>query len=143
MFTNTDIILYFKCLDQTEELSAMDINFIEMEQSLRKQLKEDQKQTMNTIQSLCKLHHWAYQSRPETQLVHFLVIFLGLTQIYIRVSNLIPPIFDLLKLTCLVTLFDHKLQVFKNSPNWTIFGIFDELLSTQNVNVARFARNVE
>ena len=25
----------------------------------------------------------------------------------------------------------------------TIFGIFDELLSTQNVNVARFARNVE
>ena len=26
---------------------------------------------------------------------------------------------------------------------WTIFGIFNELLSTQNVNVARFARNVE
>ena len=25
----------------------------------------------------------------------------------------------------------------------TIFGIFDELLSTQNVNAARFARNVE
>ena len=35
------------------------------------------------------------------------------------------PIFVLLKLTCLVTLFDRKLQVFKNSPNWTIFGIFD------------------
>ena len=33
----------------------MDVNFIEMEQSLRKQLKEDQKQTMNTIQSLCEL----------------------------------------------------------------------------------------
>ena len=32
----------------------MDVNFIEMEQSLRKQLKEDQKQTMNTIQSLCE-----------------------------------------------------------------------------------------
>ena len=29
-----------------------------------------------------------------------------------------------LKLTCLVTLFDRKLQVFKNSPKWTIFGIF-------------------
>ena len=29
-----------------------------------------------------------------------------------------PPIFDLFKLTCLVTLFDA------NSPNWTIFGIF-------------------
>ena len=32
-----------------------------------------------------------------------------------------PPIFVLLKLTCLVTLFDRKLQVFKNSPKWTIF----------------------
>ena len=48
-----------------------------------------------------------------------------------------------LKLTCLVTLFDRKLQVFKNSPKWTIFGIFNQLLSTQNVNLARFARNVE
>ena len=54
-----------------------------------------------------------------------------------------PPVFVLLKLTCLVTLFDRKLQVFKNSPNWTIFGIFNKLLSTQNVNVARFARNVQ
>ena len=35
-----------------------------------------------------------------------------------------PPIFVLLKLTCLVTLFDRKLQVFKNSPKCTIFGIF-------------------
>ena len=42
-------------------------------------------------------------------------------------------------MTCLVTLFDLKIQVFLN----TIFGIFNELLSTQNVNVARFARNVE
>ena len=47
------------------------------------------------------------------------------------------------KLTCLVTLFDRKLQVFKNSPKWTILGIFNQLLSTQNVNVARFARNVK
>ena len=37
-------------------------------------------------------------------------------------------------------LFDRKLQVFKK---WTIFGIFNELLSTQNVNAARLARNVE
>ena len=36
------------------------------------------------------------------------------------------PIFELLKVTCLATLFDHKL--FKNSLKW------------QNVNVARFAR---
>ena len=34
-------------------------------------------------------------------------------------------IFHQLKLTCLVTLFDRKLQVFKNSPKWTIFGIFN------------------
>ena len=46
-------------------------------------------------------------------------------------------------MTCLVTLFDRKLQVFKNLPKLTIFGIFSELLSTQNVNIARFARNVE
>ena len=45
------------------------------------------------------------------------------------------------KMTCQLTLFDSKLQVFK--PEWTIFGIFNQLLSTQNVNVARFARNVE
>ena len=42
---------------------------------------------------------------------------------------------------CLVTLFDCKLQVFKNSSEWTIIGIFNELLFTQNV--ARFARNIE
>ena len=54
-----------------------------------------------------------------------------------------PPFFVLLKLTCLVTLFDRKLQVFKNSPKLTICGTFNKLLSTQNVNVARFARNVE
>ena len=54
-----------------------------------------------------------------------------------------PPIFVLLKVSCLVTLFDHKLVVLKNSPNSTIFGIFNELLSTQKVNGARFARSVE
>ena len=54
-----------------------------------------------------------------------------------------PSIFVLLKLTCLVTLFDRKLQFFKNSPKLTYFGIFNELLSTQNVNVAHFARKVE
>ena len=46
-------------------------------------------------------------------------------------------------MTCLVTLFDRKLQVFKNSAKLTILGGFDELLSTQNVNVGRYARNVE
>ena len=52
-------------------------------------------------------------------------------------------IFVLIKVTNLVTLFDRKIQVFKNSPKLTIFVIFNELLSTQNVSVARFARNVE
>ena len=51
--------------------------------------------------------------------------------------------FVLLELTCLVTLFNQKFQVFKKSPSSPIFGIFNELLSTQNANVARFARNVE
>ena len=46
------------------------------------------------------------------------------------------PIFVLLKLTCLVTLFDLKLQIFKNSPERTTFGIFNEFLYFQNVNVA-------
>ena len=32
---------------------------------------------------------------------------------------------------------------FQKSPKLTIFGIFNELLSTQNVNVARFARNIK
>ena len=54
-----------------------------------------------------------------------------------------PPTFVLLKVTCLVTLFDLNIQIFKNSPILAMFGIFNELLSTQNVNVARFARSVE
>ena len=40
----------------------------------------------------------------------------------------------LIKVTCLVTLFDRKLQPFKNSPKWTIFDFFRQLLSTQNVS---------
>ena len=43
------------------------------------------------------------------------------------------PIFVLFKVTCLVTLYDRKLQVFKNSSKWTILGIFNEFLPTQNV----------
>ena len=34
------------------------------------------------------------------------------------------PIFVLLNVTCLVTLFDHNLQVFTNSPKLTIFDLF-------------------
>ena len=53
------------------------------------------------------------------------------------------PIFCPIKETYLVTLYDCKLQSFKNSPKLTFFGIFHKLLSSQNVNVARFAHNVE
>ena len=41
------------------------------------------------------------------------------------------------------TTFWLQASDFKNSPTLTIFGIFNELLSTQNVNVACFARNDE
>ena len=51
-----------------------------------------------------------------------------------------PPIFVLLKVTCLAIVFDRKLQIFKNSPKWTIIGIFNQLSSIQNVSIAR---NVE
>ena len=44
---------------------------------------------------------------------------------------------------CLKITQNVAFQVFKNSKKWTIFGIFNQLLSTKNVNVARFARNVE
>ena len=40
-------------------------------------------------------------------------------------------------ITSLVTLFGCKLQGFKNSPKWTVFGILSELLSTQNGIVVR------
>ena len=36
-----------------------------------------------------------------------------------------------------------QLQIFKNLPKLAIFGIFSKLLSTQNVNIARFARIVK
>ena len=39
--------------------------------------------------------------------------------------------FVVLKVTCLVPLLDHYLQVLKNSQVWTIFGIFNDFLSTQ------------
>ena len=46
-----------------------------------------------------------------------------------------PPIFVISKVTCLITLFDHV-----NGP---FLAFLINFLSTENVNVARFARNVE
>ena len=40
-----------------------------------------------------------------------------------------PLIFVPLKMTCLVTVIDCNIQVFKNLLKWTIFGIFSELWS--------------
>ena len=54
-----------------------------------------------------------------------------------------PLIFVLLRMTCLLTLFDRKLQIFRIFNKSTFLGIFNDLLSTQNANVIRFARKVE
>ena len=40
------------------------------------------------------------------------------------------PIFVLLKLTCLVALFDSKLQVFKNSPKRTSLALLSKTFSS-------------
>ena len=37
----------------------------------------------------------------------------------------------------------QKSRIIKKPPKSTIFGIFNELLFIQNVNVARFARKIE
>ena len=49
-------------------------------------------------------------------------------------------IFVQFKLACLVPLFDGKLQIFEKIAKLTIFDIFNELLSTLNVNVACWMR---
>ena len=45
-------------------------------------------------------------------------------------------------LSFLIAQFDRKVQVFKLSK-FDRFWHFEELLSTQNVNIARFVRNVK
>ena len=55
-----------------------------------------------------------------------------------------PTIFVLLKVTYLVTLFDRKFQLVKNSPKLDHFWAFStNFCLVKNVYVARFARNVE
>ena len=48
-----------------------------------------------------------------------------------------------LKFKCLVTLFDRKHHASKTCQNGSFLAFFHGILSTQNVNVARFARKVE
>ena len=52
-----------------------------------------------------------------------------------------PLIFVLLKLTCLVTLFDSKVQLFKNFKNEPFLAFLMNFCPL--VNVARFARDIE
>ena len=54
-----------------------------------------------------------------------------------------PPIFELLKLTCLVTLLDRKLQFLKYRQNWPFLTFLMNFFPTANLNVARSARNIE
>ena len=61
----------------------------------------------------------------------------------LKMSHWNFSIFVVEKLTYLVTLFYRQIRVFPDSPKLTILGSFNELLSTPNVNVARFARHVE
>ena len=55
---------------------------------------------------------------PFLRPLHSVTLFENDSNCRIRIFEFwhFPPIFVLLKLTCLVTLFDRKLQVFKNSP---------------------------
>ena len=62
---------------------------------------------------------------PTNYVTHALPVSLKISQYVAFEFWHFPPIFVLLKMTCLVTLSDRKLQVFKNSPKWTIFGIFN------------------
>ena len=103
----------------------------------------DKEEEKNSHSIFCKLFFKVFFVRHHSVCNLTIIFGLKITQNVTFEFWHFPPIFDLLKLNCLVTLFDRKLQVFKNSPKWTISGIFIELLSTQNVNVARFARNVE
>ena len=86
-------------------------------------------------------YHYDESSWSHFQLQSVNTLFENYLKCHICISY--GNFFLFLKLPCLVTLHYPKLQVFKNSPKWTIFGIFNELLSSQKVNESRFARNVE
>ena len=79
--------------------------------------------------NLCSFHSlWQYsdpiqQSYPRSDLQgkkNVLTHCLKISQFFFFWH--FSPIFVLFKLTCLVTLFDRKLQIFENSPKWTIFA---------------------
>ena len=81
-----------------------------------------------------EVFHFALEQHPQHCSSHCLKITQNVSFSIFQFWHF-STIFVLFKLTCLVTLFDLKLQFFKNSPI--------PFLYTQNVNIARFARNVE
>ena len=75
-------------------------------------------------------HHFSVQIIRKVRKVLFLhasTLFENYSKCRIWILDFwyFPPIIVLIQLPCLVTLFDRKLQVFKNSLKWTIFGIFN------------------
>ena len=83
---------------------------------------------------------WVSSSSPN--LIHIvwkLLKMSHLTSSTIVFSTNFCPI----KMTSLVTLFFPQALSFQKLAKIDHFGIFNQLLSTQNVNVARFARNIK
>ena len=95
----------------------------------KKGLKIDQAHTHTHRQKRksCTTAHTVFENHSKCPIWNFSILAF-------------PAIFVILKVTCLVTLFDRNFQVLKKSPKLTIFN---ELFATQNVKVANFARNVE
>ena len=93
-----------------------------------------------------------WKTRATTHLCRFLCMQIAVSH-WLKITQNVafensyfrhfPPIFLQLKLTGLVTLFDRKLLVFRNSPKWTIFGFFKWIFVFLNCNVAQFVRNFE
>ena len=132
---------YMKCLLMSHSSNVLWHNFFSQKDCM---ICFDEKR-----QSIFRPHfHWnikfnfiATRWDFYNKIWHFLVIFFLCTlfenqqKCLIRVFQFwhFPLIFVQLK----------NFRFFKNSPKLTIFGLFDELLSTQNINLARFARNLE
>ena len=112
--------------------------------------KNDENGKMAKINSTTKNNFWRkipYFFRKGdffvTILSCFFVVVFMLVKLVKRVKLIFLLSYFAFSAQCLKITQKCRFQVFKNSPKLTIFGIFNELLSIQNLNVARFARNVE